>query len=129
MLILLLRSRFREGQTCEQITDTYELLTIDLYNSLSIHLGQAGTNAIVKRALKLATPQNPLLKKIKISSTGLDLTELHAYASSPTCDEQAVMHAVLHLAEQVFQVLDDLVGNALNEHVFADISRHHSNSH
>jgi hypothetical protein len=105
----------REAPHCSQVIEGYERLMDHFFECTSRFVGQLGAKAVFERSLAIASRDAALLEKILVADTGLDLTELQAYALSGACDPSELVEASTRSVRALIDTIAELTGDTVIE--------------
>ncbi|MBI4320897.1 MAG: hypothetical protein HY675_20585 [Chloroflexi bacterium] len=112
-LIRILGDRLGRSETCAEIVDAYEEMLASLRDVTSSILGDDGTDVVLRRSIRLASRDFPLLEKIQARKGDVDFSGLREHVERVGCDPPEVFDALVQVTLAFFQVLWDLSGDVV----------------
>jgi len=119
----VLRGRLADCGTCFEMADAYEDVLRAIWAFCARLVGEAGTRAILARAVRVAARDEPLAGSIQVTSDRVELDRLRASFVEPDCDVAVAARVLLRVGAAVFQTLIDLTGNTLVESLARELQR------
>lgn len=112
-LVGLLQERLGNSSVCIEVIDGFDEVFRSIWTFTARLLGEAGTRAVLNRALQLAVRDTPMLQSVRVNEREVDLGNLRARAADPDCEMAEMFAAILGLAVKTFDTLADLTGDVM----------------
>jgi len=108
-----------KGLSSKQITDLVEAAIKALWDRIEFSINAVAIQAILDRALFIASERIPELRHLKVTEDGLDFTAIRA----ATLTEETLLAAYKCLVAEFISILGNLTANVFTEALYQELTQ------